>query len=62
MERLNEEGSDETAHEILENSGMKTYLRDIMHEKGCEESVTAAIKERMMKLITKCEEILPIPA
>ena len=46
--------------EILENSVMEKYLGDIIHEKGCEESITATIKERMRKLTPKCEEIIQI--
>ena len=33
--------------EILGNSVMDKYLGDIIHEKGCEESITATIKERI---------------
>ena len=39
---------------------MEKYLGDIIHEKGCEESITATIKERMRKLTSKCEEIIQI--
>ena len=46
--------------EILGNSVMEKYLGDIMHEKGCGESITATIKERMRKLTSKCEEIIQI--
>ena len=46
--------------EILANSILEKYLGDIIHEKGCEESITATIKERMRKLIPKCEEIIQI--
>ena len=45
--------------ETLENSIMEKYLGDI-HEKGCEESITVTIKERMRKLTSKCEEIIQI--
>ena len=32
--------------EILGNSIMEEYLGDRIHEKGCEESITATIKEK----------------
>ena len=37
---------------------MEKYLGDIINEKGCKESITATIKERMRKLTSKCEEIV----
>ena len=46
--------------EIILNSVLEKYLGDIIHEKGCEESISATIKERMRKLIPKCEEIIQI--
>ena len=46
--------------ETLENSIREKYLGDIIHEKGCEESITVTIKERMRKLTSKCEEIIQI--
>ena len=46
--------------EIFGNSVMEKYLGDIIHEKGCEESITATIKERMRKLTSKCEKIIQI--
>ena len=46
--------------ETLGNSVMEKYLGDIIHEKGCGESITATIKERMRKLTSKCEEIIQI--
>ena len=46
--------------EILGNFVMEKYLGDIIHEKGCKESITATIKERMRKLTSKCEEIIQI--
>ena len=39
---------------------MEKYLGDITHEKECDESITATIKERMRKLTSKCEEIIQI--
>ena len=33
--------------ETLENSIMEKYLGDIIHEKGCEESITVTIIERL---------------
>ena len=44
--------------ETLENSIMEKYLGGIIQEKGCEESITVTIKERMRKLTSKCEEII----
>ena len=44
--------------EILEKVVTEKYLGDIIHEKGCKESITATIKERMRKLIPKVEEII----
>ena len=46
--------------EILEKVVTEKYLGDIIHEKGCKESITATIKERMRKLIPKVEEIIQI--
>ena len=46
--------------EIIANSILEKYLGDIIHEKGCEESITATIKERMRKLIPQCEDIIQI--
>ena len=46
--------------ETLGNSVMEKYLGDTIHEKGCKESITATIKERMRKLTSKCEEIIQI--
>ena len=46
--------------EILGNSVMEKHVGDIIHEKGCGESITATIKERMRKLTFKCEEIIQI--
>ena len=39
--------------ETLENSYMEKYLGDVIHGKGCEESITVTIKERMRKLTLK---------
>ena len=46
--------------EILGTSVREKYLGDIIQEKGCKESITATIKERMRKLTSKCEEIIQI--
>ena len=46
--------------EILGNFVMEKYLGDIIHEKGCEESITVTIKDRMRKPTSKCEEIIQI--
>ena len=46
--------------EILGNSVVEKYLGDIIHEKGCKESITTTIKEIMRKIPSKCEEIIRI--
>ena len=46
--------------EIILNSILEKYLGDIIHEKGCAESITATIKERMRKLTPQCEDIIQI--
>ena len=46
--------------EIIENSILEKYLGDMIHEKGCKESITATIKERMRKLTPQCEDIIQI--
>ena len=44
--------------EIIENSILEKYLGDMIHEKGCKESITATINERMRKLTPQCEDII----
>ena len=44
--------------EIIENSILEKYLGDMIHEKGCKESITATIKERMRKLTSQCKDII----
>ena len=46
--------------EIIESSVLKKFLGDIIHEKGCKESITATINERIRKLIPQCEDIIQI--
>ena len=46
--------------EIIENSITEKYLGDMIHEKGCKESITATINERMRKLTPQCEDIIQI--
>ena len=40
---------------VIEHLGKEKYLGDMIHEKGCIESITATIKDR-----TKGEEIIQI--
>ena len=42
----------------IENSEQEQYLGDVIHEKGCKESITSTIKARIRKLISKTAEIL----
>ena len=44
----------------IEHSEQEQYLGDLIHEKGCKESITATatISARMRKIISKTEEIL----
>ena len=44
----------------IEHSEQEQYLGDVIHEKGCKESITATIKARIRKLISKTEEILQL--
>ena len=44
----------------IEHSEKEKYLTDIIHEKGCVESITETIKERTRKLMSKCDEIVHI--
>ena len=45
---------------IIHNSEKEKYLGDIIHEKGCAESIAATIKARTNGLIGKCNEIIKI--
>ena len=42
------------------NSEKEKYLGDIIHEKGSVESISATIKSRTNRLISKCDEIIKI--
>ena len=42
----------------IEHNEQEQYLGDLIHEKGYNESITATIKARIRKLISKTEEIL----
>ena len=44
----------------IEHSEQEKYLGDWIHEKGCKESITATIKTRVSKLISKTEEIIQL--
>ena len=37
----------------IDHSEKEKYLGDIIHEKGCVESITETIKERTIKLMSK---------
>ena len=50
----------EMGGKTIEHSEKEKYLGDIIHEKGCVESITETIKERTRKLISKCDEIVQI--
>jgi len=50
----------EMGGKTIEHSEKEKYLGDIIHEKGCVESITETIKERTRKLISKCYEIVQI--
>ena len=45
---------------IINKSEKEKYLGDIIHEKGCAESIAATIKSRTNGLIGKCNEIIRI--
>ena len=42
------------------HSSQEKYLGDIIDERGCKESITATIKGRISKLISKTEEIIQL--
>ena len=42
----------------IENSEKEKYVGDIVHENGCEASITETIKERIRKLTSKCHDII----
>ena len=44
----------------IENSEQEQYLGDVIHEKGCKESIIATIRARKRKLRSKTEEILQL--
>ena len=45
---------------IIKHSQKEKYLGDIIHEKGCKESIQETINERIRKLISKSEEIIQL--
>ena len=45
---------------VIDHSEKEKYLGDIIHEKGCRESISATIKMRMSSLISKCDEIIQL--
>ena len=44
----------------IKHSEQEQYSGDVIHEKECKESITATIKARIRKLISKTEEILQL--
>ena len=46
-------GGQEIHHSIVEK-----YLGDLIHEKGCEQSIKETIKKRMQGLISRTDEII----
>ena len=55
-----EENPIKIGDEVMEHSSQEKYLGDVIHEDGCEASITATINERIKKLYSKCEEIVKI--
>ena len=45
---------------MIEHLEKEKYLRDMIHEKGCKESITATIKARTNGLVGKGEEIIQV--
>ena len=45
---------------LIEHSQCEKYLGDFIHERGCKESISVTIKERMRKLRSKCNDIIQI--
>ena len=45
--------------EIL-HSSVEKYLGDLIHEKGCEQSIKETVKKRIQGLISKSDEIIQI--
>ena len=45
---------------VIDNLEKEKYLRDIIHEKGCKERITATIKTRTNGLVGKREEMLQV--
>ena len=45
---------------MIEHSEKEKYLGDMIHEKGCKESITVTIKARTNGLVGKGEEIIQV--
>ena len=45
---------------FIDHSPAEKYLGDIISEKGCQDSITETIKERVRKLRSKCDDIIQI--
>ena len=43
---------------MIGNAEKEKYLGDWIHEKGCRESISSTIKDRIQKLISKGEELI----
>ena len=54
------ENSMNTGRVVILHSEKEKYLRDMIHEKGCKEIITATIKARTNGLVGKGEEILQV--
>ena len=50
----------EMGNAVIEHSEAEKYLGDIIHEKGCRESINQTVKERMRKLTSRCDDIIQI--
>ena len=59
LEKIEEDPIEMGGIKILHSSQEK-YLGDIIDERGCKESITATIKSRVSKLISKTEEIIQL--
>ena len=42
------------------NSEKEQYLGDMINQEGCAETITETIKERILKLTSKCHDIIQI--
>jgi len=44
----------------IHHSSVEKYLGDLIHEKGCEQSIKETVKKRIQGLIRKADEIIQI--